>query len=457
MAASVAAVVGGSLPAHATWQGPAIATTNIIAQGVDAAKENIPAAADAPYLLGVGESLTDNDLITITLTGNATFGEDAPQLSCNGGGDLGGGPNNFATPLSGGGEGSTSASWRAINDQCDTGDTLVFNSGTGPFNVTAVGAGDEVDFLLSLETSTGLPIGSPNHSFANESTGSAAAVYPFEGENLFALGGTPGVSENNIAQVQTSYTLFGAAAASTTTTNTASIDLDLNNGAAVPSADLDPNELLFTVAGDLNGIAMIEASGVESEAGEADGEFSIDVEEGEATASNDATIFAGTGFGFADLQATIDGETTQAARTLTLLIELDGDDNYSAHTVYGPAPAIVIGRNGTFFTTNSTGPANRIKITDTSGSSSVSGGEINVDCFDAAGMMVEPVETVELPEKVESDATVIVEGADLTAYCPGAVRFDFTVNTEEAAISNVKRTAEGSDLTVYGNGNGGNL
>ena len=37
-----------------------------------------------------------------------------------------------------------------------------------------------------------------------------------------------------------------------------------------------------------------------------------------------------------------------------------------------------ITRNGTFFTTNSTGPSNDVKITDSSGGATASGGEISV-------------------------------------------------------------------------------
>jgi hypothetical protein len=334
---------------------------------------------------------------------------------------------------------------------------LTLDSSSGIFDLTGVTNGDKVDILLSLEVGVnGDPIGPPNHSFADESTGAMVdPVFPFLGKNLFTSDSDNFVaSTGNTAQVQTAYTLFGGGE---TDTNAAAIDLDSNNGLpALPSADIAANELLLTIEGDLNGIDEITASNVENDDGDA-GEFTINDDKDAATVTNAADIVAGDDFGFDDLVATIDGETTQAARTLSLEVTLDGDSNYAAHSVFGPVSIIVIDRNGTFFTTNSTGPANRIKITDTSGSATSSGGEITVDCFDAAGMPVDPVDSVELPEKVESNATVTIEGADLTAYCPLGVRFDFTVNTEEAAISNVKRSAEGSVLTVYGNGSGGNL
>jgi len=457
LAASVAAAALGSVPAHALWT-TGSATVNVISQGVATAKGAVKATADTVYKLSAGESLTINDTVTIDLTGGVKFSSNAPQLTCSTG-DLGAGVGSAAVPLTGGTAGSTSATWRAIDDKCAAGATLTFASNAvAAFDVTGVGTGSKADFLLTLETSTGIPIGTASHSMANESTGTAAPVYAFAGTSLFSLGTTPSVvSTGNVAQVPTSYTLFGAP--STTVTAAASLFLDSNNAAgAIPSAAIAANELLYTVAGDLSGVADITATGLESSAGAADGAFDIDVTGGEATASNDAAIAAGASFNITDLVVEIDGTSTQAARTLTLAVELDGDTNYAAHTVYPASPAVVITRDGTFFTTSSTGPANTIKITDTSGSASASGGQITVKAYDAAGLAVaQAAGAPALPAGVVSNGTTSISGADLAANFPGAVRFDFTVNTVSASIANVKKTADGTNLTVYENVSGNAL
>lgn len=463
LAASVAAAVLAVAPvANAAWTtGPT--TLNVVSQAATTTKDDAAASGNVVYTLAGGESLTANDTIEIVLTGGLTFDGTTGVTLTPSAGDIGGGATLAAVPLSGGTAGSTSATWRVISAVAAA-STLTLNSSATIFDTNGVAVGNNADALITLKTSGGLTIGTASSSMNTtlESAVGANDAMFFTGVNLT----TPALTAStNTAQVATGY-VYLEDNATDVLTDAVTVNTQSNSAAnSIPSANIAAANLLYTLAGDFTGVTSVTATGVtgSDSAGDQTGgtanTFTIDAANGVAYASNTALIAAAGGaLNIADLVITLDGTTAQAARSFTITTQVLGDATWTAHDVQATATATTIARNGTFFTSNSTGALNNIKVTDQSGSLPAAGGDISYSAWDASGASVaQAAGAPALPATVPSNGTVIVPGSDLTANFPGGVRFDVTVNSSDASISNVKKTTSGTTVNTYRSGTGGAL
>ncbi len=450
------AIASIASPSYALWSTGIATTKTVIQEGVASQKAAVKASTDGVFTLETGESLTANDTITVNLVGGATFSSTPPQLKCSTG-DLGGGVNTFTSPLTGGAAGSTSATWRSVDALCVATKLLTLNSNTAAiFDVTNVTDGNNVDILLTLKTSSNVVIGTASHSIQSEK-----AKYAFTGKKLFTLTET---TSSDTAQVAQLYKLFGTT--TPTLTTAAKIKHASNSDAnSVPTQDVSAKKLLLTLSGDFNGITSIAATGVTGDDGTGAGAgvagaFTINAAKTKAYAVNTAAITsAGGSLDIADLKLTLDGTTSQPARSFALKAELLADTLFSAHTARPASTFVTITRDGTCFSSNSTGGLNNIKITDMSGILPATGGSITVSAFDQAGNVI--AANPPLPATysvVMNNATTILNGGVLAASFPNAVRYDVIVNSVDANITNVKNTATGLDTAHFRSGaTGGGL
>jgi hypothetical protein len=150
----------------------------------------------------------------------------------------------------------------------------------------------------------------------------------------------------------------------------------------------------------------------------------------------------------ADLVITVDGESAIPTTKVKLAVDYKAGvaDVFSSHTILSATTVAALTRDGSSFTVNSTGPLNMIKITDTSSALITGTGAIGVTAFDAAGAEVSGSITI---PSLTSNSTVIVSGSDLVAAFPGAIRFDFTVESSAIVASNVKKSSTGTSISNY--------
>lgn len=454
------AVASIASPSFAAWTTSPGANKAVIVQGVTSSKISAAATANAVYTLAAPtEGLTANDTITIELTGGAKFnGTTAVRLTPSAG-DLGAGAATAAAPLTGGGAGSTSATWRALDAAVVAGTTLTLNSASTIFDVSGVTAGTPVQFVLTLKTSTGIVIGTAAHSTATEPA--AYADGAFKGANLFTI--TTNTPSSDVLKVANQYKTFDAAGTNKTT-SLASHTLTLNATAtSIPSQTVTAKKVLVTLAGDFNGITSVDAAvagelkgddGTGAGAGTAD-KFTINAAKTNAYAVSNAS----QGFGDAldsNLNFVLDGTTIQPARSFTAKFELLADTLFTPYVIQAPVNFVTLTRDGTFFTTNSTGPLNNIKITDQSGTLPPAGGAITVMAYNADGVAIAPGAAA-IPTSVKNNGTTTLTGSALGAKFPDAVRYDVTVESNDANITNIKKDTTGIDAAHYRSGTGGGL
>jgi hypothetical protein len=217
---------------------------------------------------------------------------------------------------------------------------------------------------------------------------------------------------------------------------------------------------LFTLTG-------LPVSATKVEWNTATGAFSQVISDGStapATATAGSTFYldgAGNGYALlnnagakavfndsANLVVTVDGESAIPSTKVKLAVDYKAgtSDVFSSHSILSATTVAALTRNGSSFTVNSTGPLNTIKITDDSGALISGTGAIGVVAYDAAGTLVSG--SLAVPA-LASNATVIVSGSDLAAAFPGAIRFDFTVESSSIVASNVKKTSAGTNVTTY--------
>jgi len=433
----------------------------VIKQGEIFSRQSVAGIATrAVYQLGGSEGLAPNDTILITLTGGAVWSSTRPTLTPSAG-SLGNGLS-ATLPLSGGNPGENTALWRVVDNNVTGGTTFTLNSDAAIYDLSALYS--PVDLQMSVSTATGIPVGQPNQSLNAQlqSGPSAGDALQFNFVNLTTSAATIDTPATDIAQVTEKYRLFEKNALTTKTTG---FTITSNaTGSGIPAANIDSGRLVFTISGDFNGIESVSGSTITgsdstgNQEGGTYGQFTIDRSIGKAWGSNTSPIAPGAS------QTNLitmfaDGVTEQGDRSFTLEVEVsDTGFDFLAHTVIPKTTINTIASNGTFFSTNTFGPQNYIKVTDSSGSATTSGGDIIIMAFDGNGAEVLPVAGAPLlPTAIGSDATVIIAGADLLANFPDAVRIDFLVNTLSATVSNVKKTDSGANVNVFSNGRGGSL
>ena len=461
LAVSVASALLVAPLANAAWT-TGSATINVVAQGKSTLKDDAAATANIVYTLAAGESLTVNDTITVNLTGGLTFDGTTTVTATPSAGDIGGGALTASVPLSGGGAGSTTATWRVIS-QVAAGSTITFNTSGTIFDTNGVASGNKADITVDLQTSGSLPIGPAAQSLNTdlETSKGAGDAYLFKGVDLTK---TTVTSATSTAQVSTVYKYLEDSATDVLT-DAGTINTTTNSAAtSIPTAVIAAGNLLYTLTGDFTGIKSIGATGVSgatssgaaSSPAVANG-FAINSDKTAAYATNTAAIAAAGALNIGDLILTLDGTTSQAARTFTIATQILGDTTWNAHETQSATAITIINRNGTFFTTNSTGPLNNLKITDQSGGLPAGGGDILYEAWDSAGNKLTATGSPALPSSVANNGTTTVSGADIVANFPDAVRIDVTVNSSDANISNVKKTDSGVNLSTYRSGSGGSL
>ncbi len=150
----------------------------------------------------------------------------------------------------------------------------------------------------------------------------------------------------------------------------------------------------------------------------------------------------------ADLVVTVDGLSAIPSTSVKLAVayQAGASDKFNSHTVLAATKVATLTRDGSSFSVNATGPLNTVKISDASGALIAGTGAISVVAYDAAGAAVAGSVTI---AALTSNGTVTISGSDLTTGYPGAVRYDFTIESSSILASNVKKTADGTTVTVY--------
>ncbi len=238
------------------------------------------------------------------------------------------------------------------------------------------------------------------------------------------------------------------------------------NGKVATAIDLDSNATnatgtsLFTLTG-------LPASATKVTWDTTTGAFSQVMSDGStapSTATTGSTFYldgAGNGYALlsnagakavfndsADLEITVDGLSAIPTTKVKLAVDYKAgsSDVFSSHNILPATTVAALTRNGSSFTVNSTGPLNTIKITDDSGALISGTGAIGVTAYDAAGADVSGSITI---PALTSNSTVIISGADLVTAFPGAIRFDFTVESSSIVASNVKKSSTGTTVNTY--------
>lgn len=442
-------------------------TTNVIEEGTAAAKAvaAMVADVDAVYTLDAGASLTANDTITIALTGGLTFGATTPTLTGVGGCNLGSGNNAAAVPLTGGTAGTTTATWRAINDFCVAGNPITMNSASATiFDASAITSGATADMEISLATSTGIDIGAPNQSLA--AAAGTPAVPPFTGINMTTTTLTASTDTVRVASTP-AYAWFNNT--STDQTGTAAVLTFTNNADPVTTVPtlaggaVQANDLVVTLAGNMSGIATIGCTGLETAPAAADNQCLIDATAGTAVGSNagNNSFDGGAVLAVAPVW-NLDGTTQQEARSFTAAAALAAATNFNAVTVLSATNVYNIVRDGFSFNTGwvGTSSANLIRIRDLSNTLSAAGATINVTLtyYDASGAptVVGPTAlTTTLPNGGDVAMTPAEIIAEMGASVPTglAARFSFAVETTTGWAGNKKQVGGvGLDTKITTNG-----
>lgn len=417
--------------------------------GASAALTAVASTTAPPvYSVDAAEALSAGYFVTLTLTGGALF-------SANPTADIivvGASTPGTISFLSGG-AGTASAKFivSAVvgGTQISTPGGIRFNTTGASINVSNLTSGANVDMLVSIDNSSGVSISSGKSLFT------AMGVYAFTGVPLFALTNLLVTQTVDVLASSGAYTKFEGNLTSIIKTNN---QLRVTHATlGVPATALSAKKLIITLTGDFVGITKIltdgalkgsDAAGVTT--GGLAGEFLINAAKTAAYATNDAIC---TSNGPYDITPVfyLDGTTSQAARSFTANIENLADPNYSAGTTLSVTKVYTIARNGTFFSANSLGPLNNIKISDLSGRVPTGGAKVLISAWDAAG--------TKLPEAsgvtdilVQNNATVTISGAEFAARFVGtAMKYEVAVQSVAATLSNVKKdpTTGGITSTVY--------
>lgn len=411
------------------------------------------ASSDFVYTTIAGEALAINDTLTITLTGGATFSGTAVTLTSNTN-DLGAGNAVASAPLSGGTAGTTTATWRCLS-AATTGSAFTLNSNAATiFNVTAVGPTGAVDVQMDMKTSTGTQIGPVNRSL------SLAGDYAFRGAYGITVADT---ERSDTADVRATvpYTKF----LNNVVNGTATI-LTITSGStataanSVPNNQFDAKKILVSLVGDFTGITKIVGTGLTGSSSAGDttggvaGQFLINADKTAAYGVNTAALASGAALAVAPT-FTIDGTTSQPARAFTAKVEsLEQGVVWMAYGYFGHKTHYTIARNGVSFTANSLGGYNTIKISDKSGNQPALGGKVNIVAWDVNGVKLADAAGV-ASILLKSNETLTLTGDVLAARFVGTpMKYEASIESTGAIITNVKKTPEGFGSTVYTNGNG---
>jgi hypothetical protein len=466
LALSLGFGIGSAFAAGSGWAG-GTAPQYVLTHAVTGQTSEVGSVSDLIYTLQAGESLATNDTITITLTGGATFSDIQPTLKPSAG-DLGNG-TAATVPLTGGTKGSTTATWRVVSGLVAT-DTLTLNASTKIFDVSGVAKGNKADITITLNVGgdASRVIGNTaNHSYEGDTT-----HYLFIGDDASTAKVATAPSDTIDVSASTgAYTqiLVNGAGLDTVNSGIAEIDVKANSMLhTIPtSSTIAAGKVLITLTGDFSGVKEIDettgslvkgcdSTGVTTN-GKAD-QFLINADKTAAYALTTVDVVAGAGREIKP-QFVFDGTTAQKTSTFTATVDVSATTGtWDAYTPLTATAVYTMTRNGVYFSANSLGALNTIKITDRSGNIKSSGGAIHITAYDKSGVVIAE-DSGAAALTVSSYGTTTITGAQLQAMFPSAtpVLYEFSVETSNAVISNVKKTADGTNVTVYTKTDGGAL
>jgi hypothetical protein len=432
----------------------------VITNGANAsALVSVSTDNQAVYTVGENEAIGYQGIVIFTLTGGATFSSSGLSIASTG---------STFTPIDPSlVPGTTTAKFLVTSaGGLVVGEKLKFSTSASAINMSGVVSGGNVDFLITLQTSTLINLVS-NASYKTASGGSPTG-YPLTAASLFApqwslLTGTADVKSSVSPYTKFENELLSVGGATGTTT---AGYLNLNNNAGsvggniIPAQPLNKYKLLITLTGDFTGITKVTCNaaytGSDSSGSTTTGlagEFLINAAKTAAYATNNSTTLNDD----VSPKFYIDGTTQQAERSFTVKVESFADaSNYIAGTWLGPVKYFTIARNGVFFTSNSIGQYNTIKISDKSGSVPTGGAKVLISAYDATGTkLAEAAGNADI--LLQNNQTIELTGTQLAARFVGtAMKYEVAVTSTSAAITNVKKTPEGFGSNVWST-NGGTL
>jgi hypothetical protein len=409
--------------------------------------------ADISYTLtGAEATLATGSVLTLTLTGGAVWSGTVALTATSPGGVT-------WAPI------GTYIGTATAQFLCGTATTpgpVIFNTtGTG---INLVGATSSVDVLFSLATSTSTPI-------------TTAASLKAYGNYLF----TPvaGITVTNTVKeaildvlAVPSYSkfengaLYGGVTVGTIGPPSVGTGLGLihpGGALTIPPAALAAKKVLITLTGDFTDITKVTMSdavfqGCDSALSTTSGvlgQFLINSTKTEAYATNPAVLAAAVN---CSPNFYVLGTSAQTARSFTAKVENIADGaNYLAYTWQSPLTNYRLLRNGTFFSANSLGPLNNIKISDLSGRVPTGGAKVLISAWDAAGVKLSEASGI-TDILVQNNSTVTLSGSEIAARFVGTpMKYEVAVQSTNSTISNIKKdpTTGGITSTVYTNTTGG--
>lgn len=409
------------------------------------------AVDDSRYLLtGTEANMASNSVLTLTLTGGAVWGPSTslPTVTCTTGGVT---FTSFGSPAG-------TSTIQFLSGTTTAGVTLVVN--TSACGINLLNATSNVDLVLKLETPTGTVI-TPAASLRT------AADYLFQPKAGILITNTVKEPILDVMAVPAyskfeNGSLYGGVISSGLLVNNQWV----STTATIPNATLGIKRVLITLTGDFTGIAKItipSAAAASTYTGcdsalvttsGLPGQFLINAAKTAAYVTNAVALPAGS----LDCSPNfyVDGTTVQASRYFTASVENIVDSStYLPVTWQTTIKNYNFLRNGTFFSANSLGTYNTVKISDLSGSVPIGGAKVLINAWDAAGVRL--AEASGLTDiLVQNNQTITLTGDQIAARFVGtAMKYEVAVQSKNATLSNVKKTPDGFGSNVYTNTVGG--
>ena len=228
----------------------------------------------------------------------------------------------------------------------------------------------------------------------------------------------------------------------------------------VPSALPGAGRVLYSIAGNMAGVASIIGAGLTgtTSTGETPrattdpdqyrARFAIDRANNIAYATNTVAIPVTTRLLLSRIRiifASGDDAMAQQAGNYLLSVEglAQGTDYAASGGLLTDFPLFSFARDGASFVSNSLGPLNRLTITDLSGSIGSDGadGVVIISAYDTAGAAV-TCTGLDIPDLV-SNGTVTIEGSAIIDACLGVKRIQGFVNSTSILSTNIKMSEDG--------------
>ena len=483
-----AAIAGlmASGSAVATWTTFPAASLKV----ANTAQTSVTAAVSIPpltYTLDNGTAINDQDYIIISLSGGATFGLAAiPAVSQDaaaaakgslvfiGANNTGGFGITAATPI-----GNSTLIYRYIGPagaaldglatpllsdkiMIDTSIAGAINLSNVPDNGTvAISMSAVDDANTNITVFTAIPTAAPGNSVLFQ-------------KKDYVTTTVLNLDEDTLRAASTYKAFNDTGTSFLDTADYPVIRLVANPIWDIPATGISPNRLLVTIEGDFSGIESVKLSGdptggnatilnnaaaliltgsdaAGATAGGVIATLKISADKTKAYGVNNTAIPPNFGTRDIRLNFTLDGTTSQPARIFSARADvLPGDPNHDSGPLFPLTPIYTLERNGSFFSSNSFGPLNKIKITE---HANVNAG-ITMMAYKKDGTLVtqvpgQVVNTHTIPSDVAANSTVVIWGDVAAAAFPGGHRFDFIVNSSDVQASNIKREPTGSNITTF--------